>query len=171
MININTIDSVEKFGGLLDINMLATSLLLKVPIPGGAAGEDTEKKAPPPGYMIMSGRYSGLLNLLEDTAGVIQESSNGQRRGGGPGGTTITLRISRSIMIINSSSNIISINITRSSFWAWAPATNRSNPFRMNKKKKQMTCFIIRDCIICIQQNEFKIACLRILHGTIIMIM
>ncbi len=92
VININTADSVDRFGGVFDLNMLTTSLLLKVPFPrntsdGDANSHETSDYVPgyAPGYAIFGGRYSGLKNLLEYTIAEIKAGSESQRRGGGPG--------------------------------------------------------------------------------------
>src|SRR3990172_7694260 len=93
VININTADSVDRFGGVFDLNMLTTSLLLKVPLPRNKTEDEAAKEETPgyvpgyaPGYAIFGGRYSGLKNLLEYTIAEIEASSQNQERGGGPGG-------------------------------------------------------------------------------------
>ena len=85
VININTIDSVDRFGGVFDLNMLTTSLLLKVPFTQNITEGESVKKTTP-GYVVFGGRYSGLKNLLETAYSEIQNSSKNQRRGGGQQG-------------------------------------------------------------------------------------
>ncbi len=62
VIEINTLDTVKEFGGIIDIGLISATALVKMPLTRTVAVDDKleEQNA---GYLIVSGRY-GYLSLL-----------------------------------------------------------------------------------------------------------
>ncbi len=63
VININTIDDVDGFGGWADIGLISAAALVKKPITKKVINEKGESKEENTGYLIVSGRI-GYLSLL-----------------------------------------------------------------------------------------------------------
>lgn len=62
VIEINTLDSVKEYGGIVDIGLISATALLKMPLTRTVA-VDEELKEQNAGYLVISGRY-GYLWLL-----------------------------------------------------------------------------------------------------------
>lgn len=63
VININTIDEVDEFGGWSDVGLISAAALIKSPITKKVINEKGESKEENTGYLIVSGRV-GYLSLL-----------------------------------------------------------------------------------------------------------
>lgn len=63
VININTIDEAKNFGGVANIGLISTNLLLKGPIKMGSADESASPEEKNKGYWMAAGRY-GYLSVL-----------------------------------------------------------------------------------------------------------
>ncbi len=63
IININTIDNVKEFGGVVDIGILSSNFILKMPIRSSGDEDSPEPENRNRGYWIAAGRY-GYLSLV-----------------------------------------------------------------------------------------------------------